>query len=279
MASKAYRQERLWCPPANMNKSSTPPEGHIGQIIASRKLADAKTPRKRITISLGVPRRISEGRWECPFSIEGLSSGLISERSPGGDSLSALLYAAGDVSRHLKETGATFKWNGDARLGGDSGGIPRFLPIGMDKEFYDRVDAKINREIDRTIGLDLKDRRRKWRAERKPRRTPNPRIGRIVASRELTEEKSPKRRIVAALGMPRQVDFMEWECKIHIAGLEPIVHQAFGVDSMQALLLAVEALRQSLKRSPVRLGVVGRLHLFSGWRHSTSGIRRSRRRV
>jgi hypothetical protein len=56
-----------------------------------------------------------------------------------------------------------------------------------------------------------------------------------------------------ALGLPRQVDFMEWECKIHIDGLELIVRQAFGVDSMQALLLGVEALRLSLKRSPYRL--------------------------
>jgi len=151
------------------------------------------------------------------------------------------------------ESGATFAWNGDSELGGDTGGIPRFLPLGMGKEFYNRVDATINREIERTVRLRHKDARQKWRAENKPSRPSHPRIGRIVASRELTDAKNPKRRIVVALGAPRQVDSMEWECKLHIDGLEPIMHQISGVDSMQALLLGVEALRLSLKRSPYRL--------------------------
>jgi hypothetical protein len=238
-----------------MKKSPATSTARIGRIIASREFTDAKGPRRRITVSLGVPHRIRDGGWECPFSIEGLSAALISGRSEGSDSLSALFYAVGNIRQHLKESGATFKWGGDPR--GDDTGIPQFLPLGKGKEFYHRVDAAINREIDRTLRLDLKHRRRKWRAKKKPRVTSHPRVGRIAASRGLTDAKNPRRRIVVALGVPRQVDFMEWECKIHIDGLEPIAHQTFGVDSMQALLLGVEALRMSLKRSPYRLAWLG----------------------
>jgi hypothetical protein len=135
----------------------------IGQVIASRELTDAKDPKRRIIVSLGVPRRIDDVRWECPFSIEGLAPAPIRDRSPGGDSLQALLSGAADIRRRLIQSGATFDWDGDSLLGGDSGGIPRFLPLGMGKEFYDRMDAAISREIQRAVKSREKD-TRQWRA-------------------------------------------------------------------------------------------------------------------
>ena len=86
---------------------------------------------------------------------------------------------------------------------------------------------------------------------------PKSRIGQIVASRELTDADNPSRRIVVSLGLPRQVHPLEWECRVHIDGLEPASERVGGVDSMQALLLAVETLRLSLKRSPYRLAWLG----------------------
>jgi len=87
----------------------------------------------------------------------------------------------------------------------------------------------------------------------------NSKRAQVVASRELTDEKHPKRRIVVSLGMPRQVSPLGWECDVYIDGLgvKPIVDYGSGVDSMQALLQAVEALRLSLKRSPHRLAWLG----------------------
>ena len=86
---------------------------------------------------------------------------------------------------------------------------------------------------------------------------PKSKIGQVVASRELTDAADPSRRIVVSLGFPRQVHPLEWECQVQIDGLEPILEWVGGVDSMQALLLAIENLRQSLKRSPYRLAWLG----------------------
>ena len=86
----------------------------------------------------------------------------------------------------------------------------------------------------------------------------------VVASRELTDEKDPKRRIVVSLGMPRQVSPLGWECDVYIDGLgvKPIVDYGYGVDSLMALLQGVEVLRLSLKRSPYRLSWLGNSTLY-----------------
>jgi len=84
---------------------------------------------------------------------------------------------------------------------------------------------------------------------------PNSKIGQVVARRELTDAEDPKRRIVVSLGVPRQVSPLEWQCDVHIDGLgvKPILNYGSGADSLDALLLAAEVLRLSLKRSPYRL--------------------------
>jgi len=64
---------------------------------------------------------------------------------------------------------------------------------------------------------------------------------------------------MVSLGVPRQVSSEEWQCNVRIDGLaaEPILETASGVDSLQALLLGVEFLRASLRRSRRRLAWVG----------------------
>lgn len=234
------------------NRSGATSTARIGRIIASRELTDAKDPKRRIFVSLGVPRRIADDRWECAFSIEGLASAPIRGRAPGGDSLQALLLGAGDVRRHLMESGATFEWDGDSLFGGDTGGIPRSLPLGMGKEFYDRLDAVISREIKRTLNFRARP-RKKYSATSKTR------IGIVAGSRKLTDANHPRKRIMVAVGLPRQVAPFEWQCKVHIDGLnpEPVFEQVSGMDSLHALLLGVEFLRFSLKRSPRQLAWLG----------------------
>ena len=62
-----------------------------------------------------------------------------------------------------------------------------------------------------------------------------------------------KRRIVVALGMPRRISAREWRCDIHIDGAEAIPKQVAGVDSLDALMLGVQALRWSLMHSGRKL--------------------------
>jgi hypothetical protein len=93
----------------------------------------------------------------------------------------------------------------------------------------------------------------------------NPSIGRTIAGRELAVAGDPKRRIIVSLGMPRRVSSEEWQCKVRIDGLdaEPISQWISSVDSLDALLLGVEFIRLSLKRSPRHLVWLGDSTLFT----------------
>jgi len=66
-------------------------------------------------------------------------------------------------------------------------------------------------------------------------------------------QKTQKRRIVVALGRPQQIGRREWRCDIRIDGLEAILKQVVGVDSLDALLLGVQAIRWSLMHSGRKL--------------------------
>jgi len=122
----------------------------IGRVIAERILTVAGVNDEIITVSLGIPHRVDSDTWECPYSIEGLGSKRIARCAPGGDSLQALLVAVEGIRWCLMQSGETFEWDGDSLLGGDTGAIPRFLRIGMGKEFYERIEAAIKRETDAT---------------------------------------------------------------------------------------------------------------------------------
>jgi hypothetical protein len=64
-------------------------------------------------------------------------------------------------------------------------------------------------------------------------------IGRVFASRILTDRNSPDRTITVSIGVPRR-DGSNWECPLLIEGLgKPGVMTAGGIDSLQALLGAI----------------------------------------
>jgi len=83
----------------------------------------------------------------------------------------------------------------------------------------------------------------------------NTESGLIIARREFTDANHPGRQIIVSLGLPKRVSSDEWQCGVRIDGLDarPISKQISGVDSLQALLLALQLLRLSLKHSPCRL--------------------------
>ena len=77
-------------------------------------------------------------------------------------------------------------------------------------------------------------------------------LGRAIANRELNEIGSG-RKIVVLIGTPRRHPKGDWECCFSIEGLgKPDVQRGGGVDSLQALLNAVEGARASLDKTGKR---------------------------
>ena len=75
-------------------------------------------------------------------------------------------------------------------------------------------------------------------------------LGRVVARRVLSEKGHPNREIVVSLGMPRPDRHKggDWECPFLIEGIgKPKVQKVFGVDSMQALVIAIKGIRVTLE--------------------------------
>lgn len=85
-----------------------------------------------------------------------------------------------------------------------------------------------------------------------------PRLGTIVAVRELREIGSRQKVVTVRLGKPRKVRGGDWACPYQISGLgRAKVHYAYGVDALQALILAIEGIRTALEKTGRRLSWVG----------------------
>jgi hypothetical protein len=77
-------------------------------------------------------------------------------------------------------------------------------------------------------------------------------LGRVVAHRALSEKGFPQRKIVVSIGLPRrdQEPGGDWECPFLIEGFgKSKVQKAFGVDSVQALILAIQGIRVNLEQT------------------------------
>jgi hypothetical protein len=78
-------------------------------------------------------------------------------------------------------------------------------------------------------------------------------LGRPIARRTLAEDGVTGRKIVISIGLPRPdrlSKHREWECPFLIEGIgEPRVETAYGVDSLQALILAITGLRVRLEQT------------------------------
>lgn len=75
-------------------------------------------------------------------------------------------------------------------------------------------------------------------------------IGRVVASRTFTQQNGRTRKVKVSIGLPRRLLRASWECRFLIEGIgAPIVGRAGGVDTLQALLQAVEGVRVNLEQT------------------------------
>src|SRR5271155_3833716 len=77
----------------------------------------------------------------------------------------------------------------------------------------------------------------------------NRKLGPVVASGTLTEDGQPPNRAEIVLGAPRRLG-TDWECPFSLRGLEDeSVKATTGSDSLQALQLAIQALRVLLEEN------------------------------
>jgi hypothetical protein len=119
----------------------------IGRVVARRLITEADAPDRKITLSIGMPRRVDRDEWQCPILIEGLKNSIIADSAPGTDSLAAMLLAVECVRWHLKESGLRFAWGGESDLWDT--GIPRQVPIGFGRQFEERIERAIDREAEK----------------------------------------------------------------------------------------------------------------------------------
>ncbi|MGK3985562.1 hypothetical protein WME99_21125 [Sorangium sp. So ce136] len=71
-----------------------------------------------------------------------------------------------------------------------------------------------------------------------------------IAERRLSVVGEPGRMVTVTIGKPMRKPSGDWACPVDIQGLEAAVRDsAYGVDAVQALQLAFEGARQTLKKS------------------------------
>jgi hypothetical protein len=126
-----------------MPKNKRQPE--LGRVIA-RRVLEARKPEmiRRVTVSIGAPRRHPKGDWECPYRIEGLGESKVSA-SGGVDSLQALILAIEGIRVTLERTGDRFVWLDEAF----GAGIPSYIPTHYGPRFESRISQVLEREAQR----------------------------------------------------------------------------------------------------------------------------------
>jgi hypothetical protein len=85
---------------------------------------------------------------------------------------------------------------------------------------------------------------------RAQRRVKKSGLGRIIASRVLSEENARSQKVTVVIGAPRRVEADEWLCPYLIEGIvESGIQFAPGVDSLQSLVIAVAGIRWHLEQT------------------------------
>ena len=111
--------------------------------IATRHLARTDTGAT-VTVQLGRPRRRRTGEFESPYRVRGLGRVKISQ-ALGEDSVQALQLAFEAVRLELERHAAILTWYGEH---GETG-FPQYVPYSLGGRFRKRLEAMVNREIER----------------------------------------------------------------------------------------------------------------------------------
>jgi len=126
--------------------------------IAARRIY--LTPsRKKVILTLGVPQPVPGSDWGCAVQITGLATRY---RRPqyvfGIDALQALHLAMQDAGRMLESSRVRLSFLGQS----DDLMLPRCLPDVLPKRERDRIDAFVERELERYVtAAERRNRRRR----------------------------------------------------------------------------------------------------------------------
>jgi hypothetical protein len=155
----------------------------VGQVVARRVLSEKGFPRRKIIVSLGMPRpdRHKGGDWECPFLIEGIGQPKV-QKGFGVDTMQALIVALRGIRVTLDCTRRDLFWL-DPEMGMD---LPLNLPT-WGNEFDARVQLAIERETVRVWRAKIKVRKAKIRADEAELKKQGKRPGEIA--KQLAERK------------------------------------------------------------------------------------------
>lgn len=111
--------------------------------IATRELVRTDTGAT-VVVQLGCPRRRRTGECECPYRVQGLGK-VKTGRAFGEDSMQALQLAFEAVRLELEPHAAILTWYGQP---GETG-FPQYVPWVFGVPFRTRLEAIINREVER----------------------------------------------------------------------------------------------------------------------------------
>jgi hypothetical protein len=111
--------------------------------LATRVLHEASNPDVEVEVQIGFPEPWEDGLWRCAFRVEGLTAGE-TLYGLGADALSAINGAQDGIAKQFRESGRRFSWG---PLEGETG-IRRQLPIFINAEFADKIEALIEKELE-----------------------------------------------------------------------------------------------------------------------------------
>jgi len=132
----------------------------LGRVIARRILGEQGFPKRKIVVSIGLPRPHPRHDWECPFLLEGVGNSKV-QCGYGVDAMQALIIALQGIRFTLKKTGRDLFWL-DPKTGA---GFPILVHTSFGKEFEDRIGLAIERETVRRWRAIIESRREKIRAQ------------------------------------------------------------------------------------------------------------------
>jgi hypothetical protein len=114
-----------------------------------------------------------------------------------------------------------------------------------------------------------------YRAEREVKKSG---LGRVIASRILTERNARNSKITIMIGAPRRVEADHWLCPYLIKGIvETDIQYGYGVDALQALIVALGGIRADLDRTERRFIWFGDDHGIPGLIPADYGAEAERR--
>jgi hypothetical protein len=118
-----------------------------------------------------------------------------------------------------------------------------------DQSTEDRSSRK-RRKTETAMFRSSAELRALYRTERKVKESG---LGRIIASRILTEGNARDHKIIVTVGAPRRIEADNWLCPYRIEGIvDSGIHYSYGVDALQALILALAGIRYDLDQTKRR---------------------------